>query len=160
MLIQPPKGNVILVASGNAKSLAPIVKEMPFLCWIHSTFAGVDHIVCPEIVDNDDIILTNARGVFSSSLAEYVIQACMYFAKDIPRLIRQQQQKNWDKFMVTELKGRTMGIIGYGDIGRACARLAKPFGMKVIGLRRNPSLSEHDRLVDEVKRLVTLFSFL
>lgn len=123
---------------------------MPFLTWIHSTFAGVDHLLCPEIVDNKDIVVTNAKGVFSGSLAEYVIQACMYFAKDIPRLIKQQQEKKWDKFMVTELKGRTMGVVGYGDIGRACAKLAKAFGMKVIGLRRNPSLSEHDRLVDEV----------
>lgn len=147
-----------MIVSGNASVIAPIIREMPFLSWIHSTYAGVDHVLCPEIVDNPDIMLTNAKGVFSSSLAEYVIQASMYFAKDIPRLLQQQKDKIWYKFPVTELKGRTMGIIGYGDIGRACARLAKPFGMKTLGLRRNPSLSEHDKLIDEVRELIP-FSF-
>lgn len=140
----------MLVVNGNANTLPAIINEMPFLTWIHSTYAGVDHVLCPEIVDNPDIILTNAKGVFSSSLAEYAMLSCLHFAKDLPRMIQSKSEKKWDKFKVTELRGTTMGIIGYGDIGRACARLAKSFNMKTIGLRRNPDLSEHDRLVDEV----------
>lgn len=85
---------------------------MPFLVWIHSITAGVDHMLCPEIVSNPDLILTNAKGVFSSSLAEYVMAACAHFAKDVPRLMRQQRERNWNKFCVKELRGATMGIIG------------------------------------------------
>jgi phosphoglycerate dehydrogenase-like enzyme len=133
---------------------------MPFLCWIHSITAGVEHLLCPEIIDNPDITLTNARTVFSHSLAEYVILSCLYFAKDLPRMMKSQVEHKWDKFKVRDIRGATMGIIGYGDIGRECARVAKTFNMKTIGLRKNPDLSEHDRLVDEVCPSLSLFHFL
>jgi phosphoglycerate dehydrogenase-like enzyme len=128
---------VLLNITGSKQVLAEIVNEMPFLVWIHSITAGVDHILCPEIVDNNDILLTNAKGavscamlaqplpscqgvrgvivtlgVFSSSLAEYVMTACSYFAKDIPRLLHQQKECHWEKFCVRELRGATMGIVG------------------------------------------------
>ncbi|RYG68825.1 D-2-hydroxyacid dehydrogenase [archaeon] len=128
--------------------MSEIINEMPFLVWVHSITAGVDHLLCPELVNNDEITLTNARGVFAGSLAEYVMLACSYFAKDIPRMKRQQASSVWDKFMVTDLRGKTMGIVGYGNIGLHCARLAKAYGMKVLALRRNPEQSVHDKLVD------------
>lgn len=98
--------------SGNAKILSEVINEMPFLTWIHSASAGVDHLLCPEIVNNDEIILTNAKGLFSSSIAEYVLGACNYFAKDLPRMNQQKKDRNWQQFVVTELKGKTMGVIG------------------------------------------------
>jgi phosphoglycerate dehydrogenase-like enzyme len=123
---------------------------MSFVRWVHSITSGVEQILIPEIVDNPEIVLTNAKGVFSSSLAEYVLGACFYFAKDIPRFLEQQRNKVWKKFVVGELKGATMGIIGYGDIGFHCAKLAKAYGMKVLALRRFPNLSNNDGLCDEV----------
>lgn len=77
-----------------------------------------------------------------------------YFAKDFPRLVRQKQSKNYEKFCITELRGKTMGIIGYGDIGLACAKLASAYGMKVIGLRRNPELSKDDKYVEKVRIVI------
>lgn len=121
---------------------------MPSLCWIHSLWAGLDALWCPDILDNPRIHVTNAKGVFSSSLAEYVIGACLWSAKDIPRLMSQRENREWNQYPVLELRGATMGIIGYGDIGRACAKLAKAFGMKVISYRRRPNLSATDELVD------------
>lgn len=145
--------NVLLNLSGTAASIAPIIREMPHLQWIHSVTAGVDHILCPEIVDNNELILTNAKGIYSSSLAEYVMGAISYFTKDFPRLIKQRQARNWEKYCVTEIRGKTMGIIGYGDIGVACATLAAAYGMNVVGLRKNPQLSKQDKLVDMVRSL-------
>jgi D-isomer specific 2-hydroxyacid dehydrogenase, NAD binding domain len=142
--------NVLLNLRGSAESLAPIIREMPNLVWMHSVTAGVDHLLCPEIVDNDQIVLTNAKGIYSSSLAEYVMGAISYFSKDFPRLIKQRQAKNWEKYCVEEIRGKTMGIIGYGDIGVACAKLASAYGMNIVGLRRNPDLSKDDKLVDKV----------
>lgn len=140
----------MLFYSGNAEILTDIINEMPFLTWVHTIFAGLDNIMCPALADNDDIILTNARGVFSSSLAEYVMGACWYFAKDIPRMKEQQENKVWNQFAVTEMRGQTMGIVGYGNIGQHCAKLAKAYGMKVIGLRKNPGHSSRDPYIDEV----------
>ncbi len=142
--------------TGNASTLPPIINEMPFLTWIHSITAGVDHLLCPEIVDSEEITLTNAKGVFSSSLAEYVMLSCLHFAKDVPRWIDNKSHKKWDKFTVTEVRGQTMGIVGYGNIGQACARLAKAFGMKVIGLRKNPSYSSNDKCIDEVRNILSI----
>jgi phosphoglycerate dehydrogenase-like enzyme len=85
-----------------------------------------------------------------SSLAEYVIGSCLYFAKSMRRLEIQKTTKSWDRFTMSELRGSTMGIIGYGDIGRRCAILAKAFGMRVLALRRRPQLSEGDENVDEM----------
>ena len=62
--------------------------------------------------------------------------------------MRQKQNKDWDKYSVLELRGSTMGIIGYGDIGRACAKLAKAYGMRVIALRRKPNLCYGDSYCD------------
>ena len=106
------QGNVLLNVSGNKDTLPPIINQMPFLTWIHSITAGVDHLMCPEISNNPDITLTNAKGVFSSSLAEYIMGACWYFAKDVPRLLAQQREREWNQFCVTELRGLTMGIVG------------------------------------------------
>ena len=144
--------NVLLNLSGTAESMAPIIREMPNLQWIHSITAGVDHILCSEIVDNSDLILTNAKGIYSSSLAEYVMGAICYFTKDFPRLIKQRQARKYEKYCVTEIRGKTMGIIGYGDIGVACATLAVAYGMNVVGLRKNPQLSKTDKLIDMVSR--------
>lgn len=142
---------MLLNITGNSKVLGEIICQMPFLVWVHSLSAGVDHMMCPELENNEDITLTNAKGVFSSSLGEYVMGACSYFAKNIPRLNNQKKEHKWEKFCVKELKGQTMGIVGYGSIGHACARLAKAYGMNVIGLRKNPSLSDNDRSVDKVR---------
>jgi phosphoglycerate dehydrogenase-like enzyme len=106
------KANVLLNVSGNAEILSELIAEMPFLTWIHSITAGVDHLMCPEIKDNEEITLTNAKGVYSSSIAEYVMTACSYFAKDLPRMLAQKHNREWNPFCVTELRGQTMGIVG------------------------------------------------
>lgn len=84
------------------------------------------------------VTLTNAKGMFSSTLAEYCMMACSYFAKDLPRLMQQKRNLHWEQYPVLELRGATLGVVGYGDIGRASAKLAKAYGMKVIGVKRNP----------------------
>jgi phosphoglycerate dehydrogenase-like enzyme len=74
-----------------------------------------------------------------------------YYSKHIPRLLQQKAEHRWEKFCMTEIRGATMGIVGYGDIGTACARLAKAYGMNVIGLRRRPEISKDDPLLDKVE---------
>ena len=115
--------------------------------WVHARSAGIDFLTSQGLADST-AICTNAKGQFSSTLAEYTMMACSYFAKDLPRLIRQKQERHWGKYNVKELRGATLGIIGYGDIGRACAKLAKAYGMTVIALRRNPKLCIGDPYCD------------
>jgi len=136
--IKKLKPNVVFVSHPKAKEpLAKLLEEVPSIEWIQTRSAGIDFVHSPTLARSPSSIqMTNAKGCYSSTLAEYTMMACSYFAKDLPRLMKQKGQKNWEKYSVEEIRGKTMGIIGYGDIGRACARLAKAYGMEVITLRR------------------------
>lgn len=151
--IQP---NVLFVSPScprTATVLPMVLAAFPSIEWIHVRSAGIDFVESqefPDLTSKRQIEVTNAKGQFSSSLAEYALMACSYFAKELPTLMRNQQKKQWIKYDVEELRGRTMGIVGYGDIGRACAKLATVYGMRVVALRRHPSLSRDDPLCDVV----------
>ncbi|KAL9178244.1 hypothetical protein ACHAXT_001788 [Thalassiosira profunda] len=147
--------NVLFVSPScpHARLQLPLIlHKFPSIEWIHVRSAGIDFLESEELpgVTKKGLVMTNAKGQFSSSLAEYAMMACSYFAKDIPRLLAQKGAKVWHDFDIEELRGKTMGIVGYGDIGRATAKLASTYGMKVVALRRNPSKSEHDPICDEV----------
>jgi D-isomer specific 2-hydroxyacid dehydrogenase, NAD binding domain len=144
------KPNVLFVSPScpRASTVVPLVlAAFPTIQWIHVRSAGIDFVeseAFATITSQNNIPVTNAKGQFSSSLAEYALLACSYFAKDIPRLMRQQQSKSWLNFDIQELRGKTLGIVGYGDIGHACAKLATQYGMRIVALRRHPYLSRDD----------------
>lgn len=143
--------NAIFVSHPKSKlPLVDLLKELPSIQWVHTRSAGIDFVyseALAKLTSSNNIVVTNAKGQFSSTLAEYTMLACSYFAKDFPRLMRQKQAKNWGKYSVLELRGATLGIVGYGDIGRAAAKLASAYGMRIIALRRNP---REDQLCDVV----------
>lgn len=119
------------------------------LKWIHSRSAGLDSLLSPALVESP-VPLTNGRGVFSQSLGEFAIAGAMFFAKDLRRMLRNQEAGRWEQFNVSELRGKTLSIVGYGDIGRAVGQRAKCMGMQVLALRRNPKLSDGDDVVTRV----------
>jgi len=73
----------------------------------------------------------------------------LYFAYNMRRMVRQQQAGVWEAFTTEEIQGKTLGIVGYGGIGSTAAELARPFGVKVVGLRRRPELFQDDAKVDQ-----------
>jgi phosphoglycerate dehydrogenase-like enzyme len=68
----------------------------------------------------------------------------------VRRLVDSQRAHRWDDFVVDWLPGKIMGIVGYGEIGRECAALAKPLGVKIYAVRRKTKLSADDPLADRV----------
>ena len=143
------EADVILNGIPDGHLLRDIFTHATRLRWVHSLSDGVEKILFPELVASP-AILTNARGVFKQSLAEFVIGAVLYFAKDFRRLIRSQQAGIWQQFEMEEAQGKAMGIVGYGETGRACAERARPLGMKILGLRRRPELSRGDPWLEAV----------
>jgi len=128
--------NVVFVSHPKAREpLVQLLNKFPSVEWVHTRSAGIDFI-SSEGLFQSSAQLTNAKGMFSSTLAEYCMMACSYFAKDLPRLMRQKNDGNWEQYPVLELRGATLGVVGYGDIGRASAKLAKAYGMRVLGLKR------------------------
>jgi phosphoglycerate dehydrogenase-like enzyme len=139
---------VILHWAGGRQLLEQVWRMAPRVRWVHSRSAGLENLLFPALVESD-VPLTNARGVFSQSLGEFVIAAALFFAKGLRRMVKSQMAGVWDQFDTVEVAGQTMGIVGYGDIGQAAAVRAKALGMKVLALRRRPEQSAGDELVDE-----------
>jgi phosphoglycerate dehydrogenase-like enzyme len=127
--------------------------------WIHARYAGLDALLFPELIGSS-IPLTNGSGTFSQSLGEFVIAGALYWAKDMPRMLKAKDEHKWEVFDVLELSTQTMGIVGHGDIGRAIARRAKAFGMNVLALRRDPSPRPGDEDVDRVYATADLHKML
>jgi phosphoglycerate dehydrogenase-like enzyme len=143
-----PAPDAILVCSMGRAAIEPVLALAPGVRWIHSRAAGLDSVLFPALVESD-VPLTNGRGVFSASLAEFAIASLLYFARDFPRLLRNQRRARWEAFEPLDLAGRTLGVVGYGDIGRAVAERAHRLGMRVVALRRRPALSRADAWVEE-----------
>jgi len=142
-----PEADVILHCVTPGLSLRDVFLIAPKLKWVHTMAAGIEGILFPELIASP-VPLTNGRGVFKLSLAEFAIAAMLFFAKDLRRLVHSQEAGVWDQADVDELRGATLGVVGFGEIGSRTARLAKAFGMRVMALRRRPELSSGDELVD------------
>jgi len=136
-----PQADVIVNGTSNPPLLSAAIPPATRARWIHSLWTGVDNVLCPEILASP-LPLTNGRGVFRRPLAEWSIGAMLYFAYQMRRMIRQQQAGVWEAFTTEEIQGKTLGIIGYGGIGSMAAELARPFGMRIVALRRRPELFE------------------
>lgn len=150
-----PPPEVVFDCGVGRKLLEPVLQAHPDTRWIHSRYAGLETLLFQALVESP-VPLTNGKGSFSRSLAEFVVAGLLYFAKDLPRMRRNQAAHDWAVFDVEELHGRTLGIVGYGDIGRAIAERAKPFGMRILGLRRRAEPGLRDDLADEVWPLAQL----
>jgi phosphoglycerate dehydrogenase-like enzyme len=116
------------------------------LRWIHFRFAGLDGYMFPELVDSD-VVVTNGKGVYSATLGEFAMAAILYFAKDIPRMRRNQAAQVWAPFEVERIAGQVLGIVGYGNIGHAVATRAHAMGMRILATKRR-SLRDPDPWVE------------
>lgn len=124
-----------------------VISRATKLKWIQTMLAGVDHFLTPDIV-RSRVIVTNMSGVHASPVSETAFSMMLMFAKQAPFCFLNKQQKKWERFIPMLLRGKTIGIIGLGNIGRELARMSKAFGMRVIGTRRTAKRGERMRYVD------------
>ena len=132
-----PEAQVLFNWSGSRQLVQQVWKIAQRVQWVHSRAAGLDGLLFPELVESP-ASLTNGRGVFSQSLGEFAIAAALFFAKDFRRMLRNQMAGVWEQFDVEEIDTQTVGIVGYGDIGRAVAKRVHPMGMQVLATKRHP----------------------
>ena len=90
------------------------------------------------------LIVTNARGVFSRPIAEYVVMMALAIARRLPQLLELQRERTWQPLRGRELGELTIGIVGYGSIGVELARLLEPFGCRIVATRRHPERGAGD----------------
>lgn len=155
---------VILQWSGAREWLRALWPMCVNVRWVHSMAAGVDKLLFPELVESQ-VPLTNGSGVFSTSLGEFVLAAILYFAKDLRRMVRNQGAGVWEPFDVEEIAGKTVGILGYGDIGRTVADRVRAMGMRVLATKRHLSnltdpLIERFYKPEALREMITLCDYI
>jgi phosphoglycerate dehydrogenase-like enzyme len=143
-----PESDVIVIGVFSGGLWAKVVPLAAKARWIHAMGTGVEKLLTPETVAHP-ATMTNGRGVFRRPLGDWAVAMMLHFAFDIPRVTRQQRDQRWEPFTAPGIEGRTLGIIGYGGIGSAAAERAKPFGVRILALRRRPELSAGDAVVDK-----------
>jgi phosphoglycerate dehydrogenase-like enzyme len=137
------EADILLLGAVPASVLDHVVTRAPRLRWIHSASAGVDRISTP-LVRERGLVVTNARGVFSRPIAEYVVMMSLAIARRLPQLLELQRERTWQPLRGRELAELTIGIVGYGSIGVELAGLLKPFGCRILATRRHPERGAGD----------------
>ena len=129
----------ILLTSG---SPLPPPDQTPALKWVQYYFAGIEKEFQQQVFLRRGVRLTGASGTMISQMGEYVLMALLMLGHKAPEMLRAQERKAWlepraDKLEPVELRGSTVGIVGYGSIGREVARLLHAFGAKVLATKRD-----------------------
>lgn len=121
-----------------------LFRAAPRLRWVHSAAAGARASLFPEMRDSE-VILTNSAGVYAEPLAEWAMAAVLYFARGLDVAARGKLDRRWPYDDLAafghpqrEVAGSTIGIVGYGGIGRAIGRRAGSLGMRVLAVRSRP----------------------
>jgi phosphoglycerate dehydrogenase-like enzyme len=106
----------------------------PRLKWVQGTGAGIDMLVGNTDLLESDVMITNAAGVRTISVAEFTLCFMLMLAKNAPRFVMNKEKHSWDGYFTLDLHGRTLGIIGLGRIGREVAKRANAFAVKVLAM--------------------------
>jgi D-2-hydroxyacid dehydrogenase (NADP+) len=153
-----PGADVVVTAALTDDELA----RSPRLRWLSSVAAGLDEIITPALLASG-IAITNASGVHGPNIAEHVLAMMLMFTRGMPALFRAQLARRWERNLKSrsdgpgELTGKTLLIVGLGRIGEAIALRARPFGLRIVALKRDPSNRHDDGVaVDELLGLDAL----
>ena len=108
--------------------------------WIQATSAGIGQFVhrLDYMSRMPNTTFTTASGVHARPLAEFALMCMLGHVRGLLPTVRAQRDRRWERFAGTDLEGRTVLVVGYGSIGREVGRMARAFGVCVLGIRRNP----------------------
>ena len=120
----------------------PEADMVPALKWYQSHFAGIESEWGGGILEMPGLIITTMSGAAAPQVAEYSLAMMLALGHRLPDLMANQREggwpdRRWDRFKPLELRGSTVGILGYGSIGREIARLLQPFDVSILAAKRN-----------------------
>ena len=120
-----------------SRHYAPKLTELaPKVKWIQSPSAGIASAVKRAGWDKTDILLTTASGMHATPLAEFCVMSMLMFVKDYFHMAEEKKLKHWQRTCTTELRTKTLAVIGLGNVGGEVARLSRGMGMRVLGTKR------------------------
>lgn len=119
------------------------------LKWLHLPSAGANNYTDPSIYVNKDILLTTSSGVYGRPIAEHVFAMILSYNRNLQEYTLLKQEKRWSSILTTrDFYGSTIGIIGFGDIGKEVAIRAKALGARVLVVKKK--LTNKPKYVDEL----------
>lgn len=136
-----------------AATFERILVRAPKLAWVHSATAGVERVLVPAAAGRG-LLITNARGVFSDPIAEYVVMMILATIRRLPQLLWLQRERTWQPLPATEMRDITVGIVGFGSIGQAVASLSLAFGARVMATRRSEAPIPEGRGLEAMDRIL------
>jgi len=150
-LVKAPRRSIRLNACSTPDEAARVIGEAEILYawnfppellakarqlrWIQAMGAGVEKFLVPELPKS--VLITRAAGVFGLWMAEYTLAWCGWIARKIEQMRENQRRRLWAPLRPDRLRGKTLALVGLGDIGREIARLARASGMRVVGVSRS-----------------------
>lgn len=125
------RGEILLTQTWAAPNFAGVMQRG--VRWVHTYGTGVNRFPFEAL---GDAVLTCSRGGSGIPIAEWVLAAMLAFEKRFPSSFVRSREE-WKTLELGGLHGRTLGLVGFGGIGREVAQRALPFGMRVLALRRS-----------------------
>lgn len=127
----------------------PDPAQVPSLRWVQFHFAGVDAIVGHPLLRTPEVQVTSLSGASASQMAEYAMMGMLALGRRLPRMVADKAARRWaddrfDRFRPQELRGATVGVVGYGSVGREVGRLCRAFGAQVLATKRDLRLLSDD----------------
>jgi len=132
--------------------LRALVSRAPQLAWIHVIGAGVEGLMPLDWI-HPRVKLTNNSGVHVKKVYEFGLMSLLMINARVPQLFSQQARGEWKPVFTGSPRGRTLLIVGLGDMGGAMAKAGRALGMRVLGIRRTPKPHRHAEKVHGLKDL-------
>lgn len=122
-------------------SVLPEPEDAPNLKWVQIHFAGIDHFADHPLLQSE-VQVTTLSGVAASGMTEFAVMLMLSLGRRLPLMMEDKAAKHWaedrfDRFKPIEIRGSTVGIVGYGSIGRQIARICRSFGAEVLATKRD-----------------------
>jgi phosphoglycerate dehydrogenase-like enzyme len=120
----------------------PPPEKVPSLRWIQFHWAGINQSLSNPIMQKPGILATTLSGATASQVAEFVVMMLLVLGHRLPQLMAYQKQGKWlsdknERVRLLELRNSTVGIVGYGSIGRQIANLLQPYGANILAAKQN-----------------------
>lgn len=138
---------IVMAYDGDPAFLQYCLQD-PALLWIHNVVSGSEHILNDLYLRSiNGLTITNSRGIQGKPMADHIMGAILFFLREYGLYLENQKKHLWETGFPEETEGKTISIIGLGNIGRELARRAKAFNMRVIGVKR---VKEDIPFVDQI----------
>lgn len=123
-------------------SYYPEPEQAPMLRWIQLNSAGMNHAFKHRVIQAEDIMVTSASGIHATNMAHYTIMMMLMFNYRMRMFMDLQSKSQWPQekfgsFAPVDMSKQTVGIVGYGSIGRELGRLCAEMGMTVLASKRD-----------------------